>query len=123
VSIDTMCTRIRVFSREFQVNNFVAATIRNNKVIPKKRTPRQIAQLIAEVCYTPRGWRIDLHQLNEFPIHVWDEEHTKKLYGITAANPDGSMRNANYLTMRAAMQAITRKLKQLGWEPEDEWQI
>jgi len=116
-----MSMRIRLFYKEFQISNFVAADFKNGRATPKKKTPRQLAQIIAEVYYTPRGWRVEAHQLNEHPIYVWDETHSKKLYGITDALPDGDLREMNFKTLRGGMQFITKRLKGLGWKPEDDW--
>lgn len=116
-----MSMRIRLFYKELQVNNFAAAEFKGDRVLPKKRTPRQLAQIIAEVYFTPRGWRVEAHQLTEHPIHTWDEKHTRKLYGVSDELPDGDMREMNFKTLRGGMQFITKRLKGLGWKPEDDW--
>jgi len=113
--------RIRLFYKEFQVNNFVACVFKDERVSLKKKTPRQLAQIIAEVYFTPRGWRVEVHQLTEHPIHTWDEKHACKLYGMTDELPEGDLREMNFKTLRGGMQFITKRLKSLGWEPEDDW--
>ena len=111
---------IRLFLKEFKVSNYCKAAFDGNKLIPKK-TPRQEAHIFAEVYYTPKGWAVEFNPTNDSPIETWDPKHCKQLYGISSSIPEGIVREKNFNTPRAAQQWSTKRLREFGWEPEDDW--
>ena len=116
-----MCKE-RIFHREVKVNNF--------KLIPADMMADagktefgdslvEEAVVIAEVFYTPKGYRGEIHE--DSPIRVWDEGLSKRLHGVSKDRPDGDLAEKNFDTALAAMHFLTRRLRKLGWEPLEAW--
>lgn len=78
------------------------------------------AQVIAEVFYTPKGYRAEIHFIS--PIDLWDAQQALKLQGIADNTPEGDLFDTNFETVLAAMHFITRRLKRLGWSPITKWE-
>ncbi len=116
-----MCKE-RPFQKKISINNFKLINEDNlrNAEQEKGKSLTEEAMLVAEVFYTPKGYRGEIHEGN--PIRVWDSEQADRIFGISKDRPDGDLCEKNFATELAAMHFLTRRLKKLGWEPlSDSW--
>ena len=80
---------------------------------------RELAELITEVYYSPKGYAIMIHPM--VPIHIWDEDEHKAITGITQASPGGDVTERIFSGEISAMRFISGRLKRLGWEAVGRW--
>jgi hypothetical protein len=116
-----MCKE-RLFTKNITISNFRLVdgeNLENPNKFEQGKPLTEEALIVAEVFYAPKGFRAEIHA--ESPLHVWDEEHAKRLFGISEENPNGDLREKNFETALAAMHFLTRRLKRLGWDPLDSW--
>ena len=112
----------RVFQKKLAISNFKAL---RGSALSEAGKPnigkivRELAEMIAEVYYTPKGYRVEMHAIS--PVPLWDEAQMNKIEGITAELPEGDLMEKNFDSMLAAMHFITRRLKKLGWDPLGKW--
>ena len=117
-----MMCKERTFYKTIKVNNFriIDRSLFNDvQSLTEGDSFSEEVILLAEVFYTPKGYRGVLHE--DFPLAIWDADHAKRLYGITKDKPEGDLEEKNFDTSLAAMHFLTRRLKKLGWEPLDSW--
>lgn len=113
----------RVFQKSLTISNFKSL---KNDLLPTAgkrgagKAVKSNAQVIAEVYYTPKGYRSEIHFIS--PVEVWDEQQASKLLGIDDKFPEGDLFDSNFDTILAAMHFITRRLKRLGWSPVSKWE-
>lgn len=113
----------RVFTRQTTVKNFRQIKPELLPLAGRSRKGRQyseLAELIAEVYFTPMGYRAEIHFITS--MEVWDKEHADKVMGICQETPFGDLDRKNFETPTAAMQFVTRRLKKLGWDPVGRWE-
>jgi hypothetical protein len=116
-----MCKE-RTFHREIQINNFKLVTEKDLSEAGKTEFGEPLVEealLTAEVFYTPKGYRGEIHE--ESPVQVWDNEHYRRIKAISEDKPNGALAEKNFETPLAVMHYLTRHLKKLGWEPLDAW--
>lgn len=112
----------RIFQKKLTIANFkalkTAALAQAGKPNIGKRV-REMAEMITEVFYTPKGYRIEVHAIS--PVPLWDENQMIKIEGQSEAQPEGDICEKNFDSQLAAMHFITRRFKRLGWEPVGKW--
>jgi len=116
-----MCKE-RLFSKNLTINNFRLVdekVLKDPSILNEGKPLVEEALIVAEVFYAPKGFRAEIHV--ESPLHVWDEENSRRLFGMSNDNPNGDLREKNFETSLAAMHFLTRRLKRLGWSPIDNW--
>lgn len=113
----------RIFQKKLTISNFKALKTAS---LPQAGKPnigkrvREMAEMIAEVLYTPRGYRVEVHAIS--PVDLWDEQQMSKIEGQSEEQPEGDIMEKNFDSQLAAMHFITRRFKRLGWEPVGKWQ-
>jgi len=114
----------RTFQKKITVDNFKLVNEAQFKDIGKAkagRTLKEIVEVIVEIYYTPLGYCIDLCEIA--PLHLWDFDQFCRLQGISDDFPEGDLSEMNFETMKGAMHFITRRFKDLGWEPDGKWTV
>ena len=87
---------------------------------PRKGKPaRELAELITEVYYSPKGYAVMIHPM--VPIHIWDEEEHRAITGVSHASPDGDVSEKVFRAEVSAMRFISGRLKRLGWDSVGRW--
>lgn len=117
-----MCKE-RLFQKQVTINNFKLVNLADLDKAGKSVEGELLTEealILAEVFYTPKGYRGEIHAEN--PIRTWDLDHAKRLLGISNEFPEGDLKEKNFETALAAMQFLTKRLKRLGWEPLTNWQ-
>jgi len=112
----------RIFQKKLTIANF--KTVKASALAQAGRTNvgktvREVAEMIAEVYYTPRGYRIEVHAIS--PVPLWDESQMVRLEGCSDECPEGDLVEKNFESQLAAMHFITRRFKKLGWDPVGKW--
>lgn len=113
-------TKERTFQKKLSIDNFKETS--NLSQAGKSncgKSVKELASVITEVFYTPKGFRCDVTMLS--PVYAWDFLQACRMFGIAEATPDGDLQDKNFETMLAAMHFITRRLRRLGWDPLDGW--
>jgi len=110
----------RIFQKKVVIDNFRVVRRDQLKLDDLSgRAVKEIAEIIAEVYYTPKGYRTELHFIS--PLVIWDFEQMCKLNGVSDKNPDGDLSEKNFSTELSAMHFLTKRLGKLGWKPTDGW--
>ena len=112
----------RIFQKKLTLANFKAVKAGALAQAGKPNTGkavREMAEMIAEVYYTPRGYRIEVHAIS--PVPLWDDNQMSKIEGYTDELPEGDLLEKNFDSQLAAMHFITRRFKRLGWNPVGKW--
>ena len=118
-----MCKE-RTFQKKITVENFKIIKAANLGDAGKPnfgRSFRELAEVIVEIYYTPRGYCADLCEIS--PLHLWDFDQFCKIQGISEEYPEGDLQEMNFDTMRSAMHFITGRFKELGWSPDGKWTL
>lgn len=117
----TLMIKERTFHKKVTIDNFKELKVSSLHLAEKGnsgKAVRETATVTAEVFYTPKGFRCEA----ELPdLFTWDFSQACRIIGISEALPDGDLLDKNFETMLAAMHFITRRLRKLGWEPQDNW--
>lgn len=117
-------SKVRIFTKDIEIKNIKLVSEKDLNDLTEESvnvgTPLEVnAGILAEVFYTPKGWRSEVHMLT--PLFAWDFEEMCVLYGFSNDFPEGDLQDKNFDTMKASMQFLTRRLRKLGWEPDEEW--
>jgi len=118
-----MCKE-RTFQKKITVQNFQILKKTNLKDAGKPnfgRKLREIAEVIVEIYYNPKGYCIDVCEIA--PLHLWDFDQYCKLQGISDEFPEGDLPELNFNTMKSAMHFVTKRFKEFGWSPEGNWTL
>ena len=87
-----MKKKLRLYQKILTIDNFKSVSLKEleRPGRPRKGKPaRELAELITEVYYSPKGYAIMVHAM--VPIHIWDEEEYKAISGVTRASPGGDV--------------------------------
>ena len=118
-----MCKE-RTFQKKITVENFKIIKAANLKDAGKPnfgRSFREVAEIIVEIYYTPRGYCVDVCEIA--PLHLWDFDQFCKIQGISDEHPEGDLQEMNFNTMKSAMHFITGRFKEMGWTPDGKWTL
>ena len=114
--------RERFYQKVLTIDNFKSVSLKElqRPGKPRKGTPaRELAELIIEVYYSPKGYAIMIHSM--VPIHIWDKEEHNAINGVSKASPDGDVSEKIFSGELSAMRFISGRLKRLGWESVGRW--
>ena len=114
--------KCRIFQKSLIVDNFKAIkpnALKELTNLEAGKAVRELAEISAEVHFTPRGYRVAIDEIS--PVPIWNFESWSKICGISEDIPEGDIEEMNFDTLKAAQHFFTRRLKQLGWKPYDKW--
>ena len=118
-----MCKE-RTFQKKIAIENFCLLKVSDLKEAGKPnigKKLKEIAEIIVEIFYTPKGYCIDICEIA--PLHIWDFDQMCKIQGISEDHPEGDLQEMYFSTMKSAMHFVTGRLKTLGWAPDGNWTL
>ena len=114
--------RERLYQKILAIDNYKSVStkeLRRPGRPRKGKSTRELAELIIEVYYSPKGYAIMIHPL--VPIQIWDKDEYKAIYGVTYVSPKGDIAEKIFSGELSAMRYISARLKRLGWTPIGRW--